>query len=107
MSHAAQQLNRIVTLVADCSQDAAGERDAPTLQELADRYGITSDQLLGDVRRLTNLVDSADQDWFLSFQAYQEGDRLYIESRGPFRRPIRFTPETTGTSPGRRNRRGW
>ena len=39
------------------------------------------------------LGEDADADWLLSLQVWQQGDRVAISSRGPFRRPVRLSPE--------------
>ncbi len=87
----AEQVNRIVSLVAELTRRSQrGEEDTP-IAELAERFGTTRRQIEADVRAMTRLGDDSDADWLLSLSAFQEGDRISLRSGGPFRRPIRFT----------------
>lgn len=90
---AAAQLNRILSIVADFSRREAQGEPAPTVSELATTYGTTPEQIQRDVRTLTLASDDPDVDWLNSLAIWQEGDRVSVLSRGPFRRPIRFTAE--------------
>ena len=91
--NASAQLARIVTVVAELSRrDAAGE-PALTLAEVASQHGTTPDQIQRDLRALTQASDEPDAEWLQSLSIWQEGDRLSVASRGPFRRPIRFAPD--------------
>jgi len=87
---AADELNRIVSLVADMSRRSDG---AATLAELAEAHDTTVQQVQTDIRTLTVLGDDPEADWLLSLQVTQEGDRVELWCGGPFRRPIRFTPD--------------
>ncbi len=89
---APERLNRIVSLVAELSRDG-GSADGISFAELARRFGTTESAIAADVRALTSLGESAADDWLLSLHLWQEGDRLAGTSLGPFRRPIRLTPE--------------
>lgn len=91
--NASTQLNRIVTMVAALSREAEAGAGDPSLDDLALRYGVTPAQVAADIRVLTLLGEDADVEWLLSLRVWQEGDRVSITSGGPFRRPIRFTPD--------------
>lgn len=85
-----EQLTRVVQLVAELNRRAGrGEPDA-TLGELAERFGTSEEQIRRDVVTLTSASDEG-ADWLASIGVRQEGDRLSITSRGPFRRPVRLT----------------
>jgi proteasome accessory factor C len=88
---AATQLNRIVTLVAELTRRAAAGAPALTLAEVAADQDTAADQIQRDIRVLTQASDEPDAEWLQSLSIWQEGDRLSLSSRGPFRRPIRFT----------------
>jgi proteasome accessory factor C len=88
---ASTQLNRIVTVVAELSRREAAGEPALTLAEVAAGQGTTADQIQRDIRALTQASDEPDAEWLQSLSVWQEGDRLSVSSRGPFRRPIRFT----------------
>ncbi len=88
----AEQLNRIVQLVAELNRDAAKGKPAPKIDALARRLGTTPVQIQRDVATLTAASDEASHDWLASIGIQQEGDRLSITSQGPFRRPVRLTP---------------
>ena len=91
--NASAQLNRIVTVVAELTRrEAAGEPEI-TLEQVAAWQGTTAEQIQRDVRALTQASDDPDAEWLQSLSVWQEGDRISVSSRGPFRRPIRFTPE--------------
>jgi len=92
VSVAGEQVERIVALVAELSRRAErGEAD-PTVAELAARFRVSPEQICRDVVTLTAVSDEAETDWLGSLSVLQQGDRLSITSRGPFRRPVRFTP---------------
>jgi proteasome accessory factor C len=88
---ASTQLNRIVTVVAELSRREAAGAPALTLAEVAAGQGTTAEQIQRDVRSLTQASDEPEAEWLQSLSIWQEGDRLSVSSRGPFRRPIRFT----------------
>ena len=90
---AAQQLNRVAQLVAELSRGGDGDGAVERVGDLARRFGVSEDQVLGDIRVLTDLSDDPSSSWLASLTAYQEGDRVGIVSRGPYRRPIRLTAE--------------
>lgn len=90
---AAEQLNRIVQLVAELSQREREGRPPATLSHLAERFATTVTQIESDIRTLTLLCDDAEADWLLSIRVLQEGETVWLSSGGPFRRPIRFTAE--------------
>jgi proteasome accessory factor C len=90
---AAEQLNRIVTLVAELSRRGAGQRAPAPLDDVARNLGVTPAQVLRDIRVLTEAADDPDTAWLASFSAYQEGDRISVSSRGAYQRPIRLTSE--------------
>ena len=58
---------------------------------LAAEYGTTPSEINADIRTLTLLGETSESDWLLSLNV-EEGDRLAL-SGGPYRRPIRFTPD--------------
>ena len=90
---AAERFSRIVSLIAIASAAAGDQEDDSTFDQLARQAGLTVAELQADLRTLTLLGDGAQSDWLLSLSVWQEGDRVGLESRGPFRRPIRFMPE--------------
>ena len=90
---AERQLNRIVQLVAELSRADRDGTPAPTLDQLSARYGVRPSVILQDLRILTEAGDDANDTWLLSLTVTQEPDRLSVQSRGPYRRPIRLTPE--------------
>jgi predicted DNA-binding transcriptional regulator YafY len=91
---AAEQFSRIVSLVAELSRADRDGDDAPALGALAARHGVSERDIAADIRALTLLGDrSADADWLLSLRIWQQEDRLSITSKGPFRRPVRLSPE--------------
>jgi proteasome accessory factor C len=88
-----RQLNRIVQLVADLTRVDREGIPAPTLEELSDRYGVKPSVIMQDLRILTEAGDDSNDTWLLSLTVTQEQDRVSVQSRGPYRRPIRLTPE--------------
>jgi proteasome accessory factor C len=90
---AAEQVNRIVTLVAELSRADADGEPAQTLAAVAARHGTSASQILADVRALTAAADDPAAEWLSSLRIAQEGDRLMVASQGPFRRPVRLTAE--------------
>ena len=90
---AAQRLSRIVSLVAESSRRERQGAEAPTVEALAASFGVTPAEIAQDVRILTLLGDRADADWLLSLSVWQQERRIAISSAGPFRRPIRLSPE--------------
>ena len=93
-SPAAAQLDRIVQLVAELSRRERAGEPPLSLAEVAAQLGVRPADVERDLRTLTTSAgDSADQDWLASLSVIQEGDRVAVSSQGPFRRPIRLTPE--------------
>lgn len=90
---AERQLNRVVQLVADLSRAHREGLPAPTLDELSGRYGVRRSVILQDLRILTEAGDDSNDTWLLSLTVTQDRDRVSVQSRGPYRRPIRLTPE--------------
>jgi predicted DNA-binding transcriptional regulator YafY len=102
---ATRQFDRIVSLVAELSRQGAesdlsgseGEGDygpkGRSLGQLAREFGVTPQQIAADIRTLTLLGDHSDAEWLLSLSVWQQEDRVSVVSRGPFRRPLRFTPD--------------
>jgi len=88
---AAERLNRIVTMVAELSREEC--QDGVALHELAARYCTTPNQIRADVRALTLLGEHPDADWLSSLSVWQEEDRVFVSSMGPYRRPLRLLPE--------------
>jgi proteasome accessory factor C len=90
---ASEQLNRIVQLVAELTRREREAQPPATLSELAARFGTTVAQIQSDIRTLTLLGDDPDADWLLSLGVSQEGETVRLWSSGPFRRPLRLTPD--------------
>jgi predicted DNA-binding transcriptional regulator YafY len=88
---AADQLNRIVQLLAELSRREREGEPAPTLHELAERFDTKPSVILRDIRLATEVSDDPDATWLSSITAYQDGNCVSLSSRGPYRRPIRFT----------------
>lgn len=98
---AGDQLNRIVSLVAELTRGAAGGSRGPEIGDLASHHGTTAQQIRRDVATLTAVSEDAGAEWLSSIVIAQEGDRLSVQSRGPFRRPVRLTvPELTAIQIG-------
>ena len=89
---AALQMNRIVQLVAELSRHVDADGDGVPIAEVAERLGVSPAQIERDLRTLTDASESLDVEWLQSLNIWQEGDRISASSRGPFRRPLRFTP---------------
>lgn len=92
-SAAAEQLDRIVSLVAELTRRAERGMPGITVGELAERFGTTPSQIRADIRTLTHFGDHVETDWLLSLSVWQEGEFVSITSGGAYRRPIRLTPE--------------
>lgn len=91
--NANRQFTRIVSLVAELTR-ADQEGEDATIGELAARHGVSETDIAADLRALTELGDRGNvADWLLSIGVTQQGDRVSIRSKGPFRRPVRLTPE--------------
>lgn len=88
---AATQINRIVTLVAELTRREAAGEEAATTGELADRFGVPPAQIVEDLVALTRSSDESDGGWLQSLSVALEADRVQVVSRGPYRRPVRFT----------------
>jgi len=85
-------LTRIVALAAALSRrdpDAA----AATFEEMAAQFGVSAGQIAEDLQTLTLLDGDSDHDWLLSLTVWQQGASVSLSSQGPFRRPIRLTPD--------------
>lgn len=91
---AASQLSRLVQLVAELSRepDVLDDGGLP-IADVARRLGATPSQVQRDIRTLTAASDAPDAEWLQSLSVWQEGDRVAVSSQGPFRRPVRLTPE--------------
>ncbi len=90
---ASEHLNRIVQLVAVVSRDPQASSRGVPIGELAARLGTTAAQVRQDLRTLTDISDEPGAEWLQSLSVWQEGDRVAAVSRGPYRRPLRFTPD--------------
>lgn len=88
---ASTQLNRIVSVVAELTRREAAGEPPLTLEQVAREHRTTPEQVQRDLRTLTQASDEPDVEWLQSVSIWQEGDRISVASRGPFRRPIRFT----------------
>jgi proteasome accessory factor C len=88
------QFQRIVALVAELTRAERQGDDTITLRQLAERHDVTDRTIADDIRTLTILGDRAQEaDWLLSIRIWQQEDRVSITSAGPFRRPVRLSPE--------------
>ncbi|MGE0441428.1 MAG: helix-turn-helix transcriptional regulator [Gemmatimonadales bacterium] len=87
------QLARIVQLTAELSRAARQGEPEARLGDLAARHGVPAPQIAGDIRTLTLLGETDDADWLASLLVWQQEDRVSIESRGPFQRPLLLSPE--------------
>ena len=90
---ATEQFARIVSLVAELSRRDQAPDESVALDDLAAEHDVSPADIAADIRALTVLGEDADADWLLSLQVWQQGDRVAISSRGPFRRPVRLSPE--------------
>jgi predicted DNA-binding transcriptional regulator YafY len=90
---AATQFARIVSLVAELTRAERAGEDPASLAELATRHGVSERDIAGDIRTLTSLGNHADSDWLLSLSVALQRDTVSISSGGPFRRPVRLSPE--------------
>ena len=88
---ASDRFSRIVSLVADMTREGGDPQDITTV---AERHGMSVAELNADIGTLTLLGDRAiDSDWLLSLRIEQQADQLTLSSSGPFRRPVRLSPE--------------
>lgn len=90
---AAERFTRIVSLVADLTRRQRDGEEAPTIGDLARLHGVPESVIAADIRTLTLLGSHADTDWLLSLRIWQQGEQVSIASGGPFRRPVRLSPE--------------
>ncbi len=90
---AATRLNRLVQLAAEGTRLGRHEHDGVPIDDLAAQLGVTRRRLLADVQLLTEAGDDPGSTWLSSLSAWQEGDRLWIQTLGPYRRPIRLTSD--------------
>jgi proteasome accessory factor C len=88
-----EALNRIVELVAELTRRERAGHEPASLAALARHFAVSERQIQEDLRTLTLLGDHADSDWLLSLGVWQQQDRVSVSSQGPFRRPLRFSPE--------------
>jgi predicted DNA-binding transcriptional regulator YafY len=93
VSSAHEQFTRIVSLVAEGTRHENKGGESESIQEIAQRHGVTVKDINRDLRALTQLGNSAEADWLLSLNIFYEADEVSVSSRGPFRRPVRLTPE--------------
>jgi proteasome accessory factor C len=89
---ATTQLNRIIQLVAELSRQADPDEDGVPIADVAERLGMTAADVAHGLRTLTDASERLDVSWLQSLNIWQEGDHVSVSSRGPFRRPLRFTP---------------
>jgi predicted DNA-binding transcriptional regulator YafY len=87
------RLARIVSLVAELTRAEHQGAEPPRIEELAQSFGVSPQDIALDIRTLTLLGEHADAEWLLSLGVWQQEDRVAITSSGPFRRPIRLTPD--------------
>lgn len=88
-----ERFARIVSLVAELTRRNDMPDEAVAISEIVAKHGVTPDVIAADIRALTLLGDHADADWLLSLSIWQQGDQVAVSSRGPFRRPVRLSPE--------------
>ena len=93
MSTAQEQFTRIVSLVAEGTRHESDGGETLSIQDLARRHDVSVDQINKDLLALTDLDIRASADWRSSINIFYDADELSISSRGPFRRPVRLTPE--------------
>lgn len=87
------RFNRIVSMVAELTRRERDGQDAATFREFAQRHGLSVQDVMADIRTLTVLTDRIETDWLLSLRLWQQEDRVSVSSSGPFRRPVRLSPE--------------
>lgn len=90
---ASADFTRIVSLVAELTRDERAGAGLSTLDDLAARHGVTEEVVNADLRALTLLGDHAEADWLLSLRVWQQDRHVSVSSGGPFRRPVRLSPE--------------
>lgn len=90
---AVARLTRLVQLVAEGTRYGRDDHAGVPLDDLAQRGGMSRRGVLDDVRLLTQAGDDPANTWLASLSASQQGDRLWIQSLGPYRRPIRLTQD--------------
>ncbi len=83
---------RIISIVAELTREERAGREV-TLDDVAARHDVSEDVVKADIRALTLLGDSVEADWLLSLRVLQQDRRVSIASAGPFRRPVRLSPE--------------
>jgi proteasome accessory factor C len=86
-------LERVVSVVAECTRRDRMGMEPATLDELARDHGTSVAQIAADLRTITDLADDPQAEWLLSLRVWMEGNQVHLSSGGPFRRPLRFTPE--------------
>jgi predicted DNA-binding transcriptional regulator YafY len=64
-----------------------------SIQDLATRHGVSVAQINKDLQALTDLDKRSNADWRSSISIFYGADEVSVSSRGPFRRPVRLTPE--------------
>ena len=87
------QLNRIVQMIAELSRREREGMPPLRLGDVAARMGVSEQQIEKDIRTLTSVGEDAEHDWISSLSVVQEGDEIALSSQGPFRRPVRLTPD--------------
>ena len=90
---AAERFSRIVSMVAELTRRERAGQDAATFREIALRHDLSVQDVMADIRALTVLTDRIEADWLLSLRLWQQEDRVSLSSSGPFRRPVRLSPE--------------
>jgi predicted DNA-binding transcriptional regulator YafY len=90
---ASSVLARLGRLVALLSRRAQQGGRAVSIARLAHQFETKPWQILRDIRVLAESTDDQEGTWLASLTIVQEGDRVEIESRDAYHRPIRFTAE--------------
>jgi proteasome accessory factor C len=93
VSDAANRFTRMVSLVAELTRAADRGAEPETIASLAKHFGVTERQVNEDIAQLTIVGDRSSADWLLSLRVWMQGENVSITSAGPFRRPVRLSPE--------------
>ena len=80
-------------MVAELTRRERAGEEAASIHDIARHHGMSVKDVLADIRSLTVLTDRLESDWLLSLRLWQQEDQVSISSSGPFRRPVRLSPE--------------
>lgn len=90
---AADQLARIVSLVAELTRRSEQGLPPTTLEAVGASFGVPGATIARDLRTLTLIGDHAEADWLLSLSVWQQEHQVSVTSAGPFRRPVTLAPD--------------